>query len=461
MQSLALITCVALAVAGFSALLRGSREELRLSAVTLCLGAIGWIAVTHLWDYSNLNQYVPLALLFISVSMVAASGYVNVRKMVEVDSEIAPWHMLVIIFMPLVVAAFTLLGWGVPDPAEWRTSPTYIVQAIYVYGHLILMIIVLTKRQRDPSMKIRIAVGATQALVAVGFFLENSFYQYTPFVAAILALLATWASHWPETWWQAPTDADELLDAIGVFILVLDDQGRLRKWNASAGKLIEAVAHRTPMQRGLYVEKILGTPIPKRDGSVLEFSIGSGVLRTECNTQEIRTGKGPNDYETVVMLRPLKSRIDSAKFTAPSGELPGYDPVTQTLSRKSMLETIHDADFTVRLEFRPTSTHVRPDEAMFVVARRLEASFGSYLWGRIDTWGFATVVESRESAEHLAEMLTHSPVQAIDDELNVYSKVYIDVREANEGGADFARRVAEPRLRESEISNQLEIELEG
>lgn len=444
-----LVIVVALALVGFAALFQGARVKLRVPTAMVCFSIGGWVAASSLHGGDGTPTYAGLALLFGSVALTAGWSYILMRKLLENDVEIPFPHLIVILAFPVIIMVVTLFGIGIPQLDNWRLSPTYIVQAIYIYGHFGAMGLVMAKRQGDPSRRIRYSLRAATALLVTGVIVETLAYQYTAYVAVLLAFFGAWAARWPAAWWQAPVDADELLESIGVFLFVIDDEGRLSKWNTTAANLVEALAPRTKLQRGLYVEKLLGISLPLRDGAVVEFELGGGVLRTECNTHEIPVGTDSSTTERVLMMRPLKSRVASSRLATPSGELPGYDPVTQTLSRRSILERLETAEAAIRLEFRPTIKAVLVDEVMFVVARRLESAFGGIEWGRVDPWAFVAVVSSREEAQALANALLSIDGVPIEYGLAVYSQAFVEHKYARESGSAFALRVAQPRMNET------------
>lgn len=456
MPQLDLVIVVALALTGFAALFQGARVKLRIPTAMVCFSIAGWVTAGSLQGPEGPPSYASLALLLGAVAMTAGWAYILMRKLLENDAEIPLPHFLIILTFPIIITSVTWFGIGMSQLDGWRLSPTYVVQAIYIYGHFGAMALTMAKRQGDPSRRIRYSLIATTALLVTGIIVETLAYQYTAYVAVVLAFVAAWAARWPAAWWQAPVDADELLESIGVFLFVIDDEGRLRKWNTTAANLVEALAPRTKLQRGLYVEKLLGITLPLRDGAVVEFQLGGGVLRTECNTHEIPMGPGMSAMERVLMMRPLKSRVTSSRLATPSGELPGYDPVTQTLSRRSIMERLESADHSIRLEFRPTIKAVLVDEVMFVVARRLESAFSGIEWGRIDPWAFAVVVSSPEEADTLAHSLLSIDGVPIEYGLAVYSQTFVDHRYARESGAAFAIRVSQPRMNETDDPKERE-----
>ncbi len=452
MPQIAVILAVALAVLGIAALFQGARVKLRLPTAFVCFGMSMWVVGGSFLSAEGPESYATLAILLLGVSTTAGSSYVLMRKLLENDVPTPLPHLIVIVLFPILIAIATLFGIGIPVLENWRTSPTYIFQVIFIYGHFSAMFLVATKRQRDPSRRIRTALFVTEIVVLAAVVIETIAPHYTHFAAAPLGFLAAWAARWPAAWWQAPVDADELLESIGVFLFVVDDQGRLRKWNATAANLVEAIAPRTALQRGLYVEKLLGVTLPTHDGTILEFTLGGGVLRTECQTHEIPMGPGQSTIERVLMLRPLKSRLTSTSLTTPSGELAGYDPETQTLSRRSILDKLEAANVAVRLEIQPNIKSVLVDEVMFVIARRLESAFEYVEWGRLDSWTFAAAAPSPEDADHLADALSSIEGQPIDYGLAVTSKVSIELRFPQENGDSFALRVARTRTHEDDGS---------
>lgn len=458
MSSLNLVLVVALVLTGFAALFQGARIKLRLPTAWVCFGIAVWTAGGSFQTAAGPPNYPSLALLFLGVAMTAGAAYVLMRKLLENDVATPLPHLILICLFPIGIAAATLLEFGIPELTQWRTSPTYIVQAIYIYAHFGAMFLVMTKRQRDPSLRIRAALVTTEVLVLIAVVVETIAPHNTHYAAVPLAFLAAWAARWPASWWQAPVDADELLESIGVFLFVVDDQGRLRKWNSTAAKLVTAISPRTTLQRGLYVEKVLGVDLPSSDGAIVEFTLGGGVLRTECTSHEVPMGPHETGRERVLMLRPLKSRVTSSSLTTPSGELAGYDPVTQTLSRRSILDKLEASDVGIRLDFRPTIRSVLVDEVMFVVARRLESAFGAIEWGRLDAWSFAAAAPSVEDADHLADALLSIDGQPIDYGLAVFSKAHVFVRMPHESGDDFAMRVSAQPLDDSEYQSR---KLEG
>lgn len=457
MPQLDLVIVVALALTGFAAIFQGARVKLRVPAAVLCFSIAGWTVGGALQGPDGPPTYPSLAILLFSVAMTAGWGYILMRKLLLNDIATPLPHFVIILTFPFVIGVVTWFGIGIPDLADWRLSPTYIVQAVYIYGHFGAMALTMSHRHNDPSRRIRYSLLATTGLIVVALIVETLAYQNTAYVAVVLAFTAAWAARWPASWWQAPVNADELLESIGVFLFVIDDEGRLRKWNTTAANLVEALAPHTKLQRGLYVEKLLGVSLPLRDGTVVEFQLGGGVLRTECHTHEIPLGSGHNTTtERVLMLRPLKSRVTSSRLATPSGELPGYDPVTQTLSRRSIMERLESADVAIRLEFRPTIKAVLVDEVMFVVARRLESAFAGIEWGRVDPWAFVATPSSPEEADHLAESLLSIDGVPIEYGLAVFSQVFVDQRYARESGGAFALRVAQTRMVENKDPGERE-----
>lgn len=445
MLTINVVCAVALTGAVLAALFPGVRRGMRVPAVMLGVSTLIWVLGAQLRSLSETESATALSILGVGVAGTAGAGYLLVQRLIDVDSKQRPLLIAGLVVMPLFIGVAGWNQWTFPNVDDFRASPGFMLHAAYTFSMLALMLVTLSKRQHDPSARVRRYIRIIQALLLVIVVFEVAVLPYTHIVVTVVVVVATYIARKPEIWWSAPTDADDLLNAIGVFLFVFDDEGRLLKWNTAASRLVEAIRPGMQLRRGAFLESVLESPSVLSDGAILEFDVGGGVLRTICHTHDIESPDDPDSPENVIMLRPMKSPIRSSAFGAPSGVLDGYDPATQTLSRRTILDRISEGDVAVKIELQPNNDTVLVDEAVFVVARRLEAAFRDASWGRIDDWSLAAATTSSHVKE-LVRSLEDRRTPPLNDGLAVSFGVYVEVRDVDENGESFAARVAKPRM---------------
>ena len=143
------------------------------------------------------------------------------------------------------------------------------------------------------------------------------------------------------------------------------------------------------------------------------------------------------------MFRPTRSSVDSSSFPTVSGSLRGHDPATQTLGRKAALDLLEEAvrdEVPIQRFMATAATNRRPDDIMFLLARRLESRVTEVGWdgdfdlARLDTWTFICPLSDPELAQ---EGTWHYEDLALELTITVMRP------RRHESVAEFARRVIE------------------
>src|SRR5690606_3945834 len=101
----------------------------------------------------------------------------------------------------------------------------------------------------------------------------------THLLVAVAALFAVWVARHPDDWTTSRARADSLLNSIGVFLFVFDDEGRLRDWNGTADRLVQLITGRRP-GRDLTSRDILGGSLDFPDGQRIDLALQGGHMRT-------------------------------------------------------------------------------------------------------------------------------------------------------------------------------------
>src|SRR5690606_26192512 len=224
---------------------------------------------------------------------------------------------------------------------------------------------------------VRHVVLAIQCAAVLVLTFQALLPALTSVAVASVALVLVWTTNHVSAWSRSASRAGRLLDSIGVFIFVVDRAGMLQDWNGPAASLLRMTGHTAA--HGLNLNSAFSMPVPFVDDSTVTLHIQGGELRTSVSVHAVDPLK--RDSDRVLMLRPVRSSVESSSFPTVSGALKGHDPATQTLGRKAALEQLHTAAVegkqVLHLEVIPRTSR-RPDEAMFLMARRMEARAAEY-----------------------------------------------------------------------------------
>lgn len=436
----------AVVIAAITVLFPGTKARSTVPMLFLCAGTLIWTVSAHVRNAADFDTPGVMAFVFLGVAISASSGYVVVSRLVNARFQLPGLLLAAVVLVPLFTFLSTWFAWGLDDFTGYRSGPVFLVHAVFSFGFLAAMVVALSQRQYHRSSRVRAYVRVIQSLVVLIVVLEVAQSPYTHIVLTACVVVAVRAVRQSEEWWRAPVSADDLLDSIGVFLFVFDGNGLLRQWNSTADQLIRTVSPGVSLAPGTSAEDVLGRAVPFHDGTFVEFTIGGAVLGTVGHTHTIDNLTDSDGPDLVVMLRPVQSGLSPKALTTPSGALVGHDPRTQTVSRRATLDLLSMAQAAIRIDVCPTSDKVLVDEVMFVVARRLEATFGDTEWGRVDAWSFVAATTAAQ-AEHVSRALDDPSKQSLVHGLSASKRISMEIRESEENGESFALRVAQPLLR--------------
>lgn len=418
------------------------RSVAGLPIAALCLAAAFW-SIGAAWAAST-TQVNPgaNAMILAGVSWAAAAAYVAARRLVSGNWPIPLPIATAFIVEPILIVLARAVWLRDLTSAEFRGSLPFVVHAAYCFALLLGVILTLNARQRDPVRRVRIFVLISQVQVISIIALEVAASEQTQFLVVLSGLFAVWVARHPNDWSTSAARADSLLNSIGVFLFVFDRHGQLRDWNGNADRLVELITGDRP-NRELTSTQILGRTLPFEDGEQIDLEFSGGRMRTSAHIHQVDPTSRSRRSDWVVMLRPVRSSVNQSSFPSISGELTGYDPATQTLNRRGVIELLRAAadtgDAVVRVDVLPSDRSARDDVTMFVLARRLESMFPSTQWGRLATWAFVGVfdVSAGHAATQLIDVETPTSLG-----LAATVSAAVCIPSAGEDPPDFVQRVA-------------------
>lgn len=437
-MTVAYVSVAALLVLSIAAVRHG-RPAISVPAVIMVLATAGWNVARA---FRGPEDHAPSVLAAISIVMVeiaTISFFVLCRRLVHGRWRGPAWMWIAMVWWGTAMFLGMLPTMGiVSGETDYRDSPVFLAHLVYSFGFLGTAVLTLNLRQHDQSRHVRRFVVSTEVTALLLVALQMVTPALTSIVAATMALLAVWTTAHPGAWSRSASRADRLLDSIGVFIFVIDREGLLRDWNGPAASLLELRGIRA--KRGLRLANALGTEPTFVDGMTVSLEIEHGTLRTALSVHQVDPLARNSDE--VLMFRPVRSSVESSSFPVVSGELLGHDPATQTLGRKAALDLLQKAadegSAVLRLEIT-SRVDRRPDELMFLLARRIEArseeeGHPDMVLARLDTWTF---VGPMLAPDRLVG------TQARYEDLGIDVNLSVHRRGASESPAAFIRRVAE------------------
>lgn len=431
--------CVAALLVLSVAAVRHGRPAISVPAVITVLATAGWNLTRAVRGPEDHGPSLIAAISILTVEMAAVSFFVLCRRLVLGRWRGPAWMWIAMVWFSTATFVGMLPAMGIiAEGQDYRESPVFLAHLVYSFGFLGAAVLTLNMRQHDQSRHVRrfIIAAETAALLTVTFQVVEP--SLTSIIVAVIALLAVWTTAHPGEWSRSASRADRLLDSIGVFIFVVDCDGRLRDWNGPAASLLELTG--TPPKRGLNLSKTLGIAPTFVDGLAIRLEIQHGTLRTALSVHQVDPLARNGDL--VLMFRPVRSSVESSSFPVVSGELQGHDPATQTLGRKAAVELLQrsaeDGTPVLRLEVTSRADR-RPDEVMFLLARRIEARSVEEGWpemalARLDTWTF------------VGPLLDPDRIigrRARYDDLGLDVNLSVHRRLPSESAAAFTRRVEE------------------
>jgi len=384
--------CVSALLVLAIATVRHQRPAISVPAVILLLSTAGWNLTRVLRGPDDSDPSTLAALSILSVEVSSVAFFVMCRRLVHGRWRVPAWMWIAMVWFTTLVFVGMLPAVGITTGGVYDESPVFVAHLAYSFGFLGGGILVLSVRQHDQSRHVRRFVAATEASALLLVTFQVVLPALTSLAAAVIALLAAWTTRHAGAWSRSASRADRLLDTIGVFIFVVDRKGVLQDWNGPAASLLEL--NGTQARRGLDLARTLRLP-PFIDGATVDVEIEHGTLRMALSVHEVDPLRLNSDQ--VLMFRPTRSSVESSSFPTVSGSLKGHDPATQTLGRKAALELLEQAVEAgtpiLRFVALPRSDR-RPDDLMFLLARRLESRAHEEGWedeyelARLDTWTF-------------------------------------------------------------------------
>lgn len=430
------------------AMIRFRRPSVAVPVLAMVLAAIAWLVLRSLRDPGNEPSTV-LALNIAAVQLCAALFYLTCRRLVDGRWRVPPaaWFVAAVMLVGCTVAMWPPVG--ITEARDYTRSPIYIVHLAYCFGLLVAAVVLLNRRQHDPSRHVREFVRGAQASAIALLTLQVTLPTVAPFATVPIGLFSVWATRQVREWSRTASRADRLLDSLGVFIFVVDGHGRLLEWNGPAASLMTMKG--TPAERGLDIAAELELTRPFVDGTTVVLPMEHGILRTTMSVH--RVDPLAREHEVVLMLRPVQTTFERSSFPAVSGNLEGYDPSTQTLNRRAALDLVRSAGASgqriVRIDV--TGDPARADDVMFLVARRIDARATSMgwtglRWARLDTWVLITRVEDEMRVDSL-------PFSSRLDDLGVTLSVSIHDPRPDESTEAFVTRVTRAHLPSDRVND--------
>jgi len=417
---------------------RYQRPSVSVPVVVLVLSTAGWNLTRAIRGPDDTAPSVVSALTIVLVEVCAVSFYVICRRLVHGRWRLPVWMWIAMVWFSTLIFLGMVPAVGITTTDPYDQSPVFLLHLVYSFAFFGGGILTLSVRQHDQSRHVRTYVTATEAAALLLVAFQVTLPSLTSLSAGFLSLLAVWTTSHPGAWSRSASRADRLLDSIGVFIFVIDRQGVLQDWNGPAASLLELKGLRAA--RGLELARALGVPRTFVDGATVSLPVDHGTLRTSVSVHEVDPLRRNSDQ--VVMFRPVRSSVESSSFPTVSGELKGHDPATQTLGRKAALDLLEQAaaDGAPIMRFAATPRpDRRPDDLMFLLARRLESRAAEVGWdreyefARLDTWTFIGPLHEPERAYQGA---------ARYDDLDIDVEISVLTPHPGESAAEFTRRAS-------------------
>ncbi len=418
--------------------IRWRRPQVALAVLFMVLGGAGWNLIRGIRPADDFEPGLLSAVNIFFVQVAVVAFYVTSRRLVHGRWR-ASWIWWAGVSLIAVIAGLSIMPqFGITSGETYHTSPAFVVHLVYCFAVLGLAGYNLTTRQSDPSHHVRTYIIGTEVSIVVLLALQMTLPTLAPLATVPIGLLSVWTTGHINEWSRSGARALRLIDSIGVFILVVDGNGKLLDWNGPAASLLELTG--TVAEQELDVYQALGIKEPFADNSIVEVRVSGGMLRTTMTVH--RLDPLSIDHDVVLMLRPLNSSVESSEFPRVSGALSGHDPATQTLCRRAALEEIRgaarDNAQVIRVDVRGAASS-RADDVMFVVARRLESrvadrNWPELNWARLDTWTFVGVL-----AKDLPDRVLPMKVEVAD--LAVTLDIVGYEMRSGEAEADFVNRV--------------------
>lgn len=417
-----------------------------LAALTLGLAAA--VCAWNLWRFLvDLDDTVPglaNAILLVLAEIAGLLVFLIAARLVLPRWRMPSYLIAALVGFPVVVLVLASAGVGLA-PDNFRSGVLYAVHLAYGFANLVACVSLFTQRQNDPSRHVRVAVRLVQVDAVVILILVSTVPVVTSIVSVPFVLIAVWISRNANEWDRSATPADRLLDTIGVFVFVSNDEGELVDWNGPGAALLRLRGH--DAERGLHLADALGLA-SLRDRRIADLEIAGGTLRTELTVHPVDPLARDRDY--VLMFRPTGSSLTSSPFPTVSGELEGHDPSTQTLGRRAAADHVRaaavDGDRVLRVDVHGRR-NTRPDDLMFLVARRLEArsselGWPDLEWARLNARAFVAVVRDNPPDAAI-------PMRVDVDDLGISISVTpFEPRGQEDPDAFLGRVTANPRPRD-------------
>lgn len=429
--------CVSALLVLAIATVRHRRPALSVPVVVLLLATAGWNVARAYRGPHDTEPSLAVALNVLMVELCAIAFFVVCRRLVHGRWRPPASLWIALVWFCTLVFIGMLPAVGITTGPDYATSPVFVAHLVFSFAFLGGAILVLSVRQHDQSRHVRRFVAAAEASALLLVTFQVVLPAFTSLAAAAIALLTAWTTSHSAAWSRSASRADRLLDSIGVFIFVVDRDGVVQDWNGPAASLLELSGTRA--RRGLDLAEALGLVQPFIDGAHVDVEIEHGSLRTAVSVHEVDPLKADSDQ--VVMFRPVRSSVESSSFPTVSGALKGHDPATQTLGRKAALDILDEAvragSPILRFVATPRSDR-RPDDLMFLLARRIESRAAEEGWdrgyelARLDTWTFVgPLLEPDRAVEGRAHY----------DDLGIEMAIAVLRPAPHESTAEFARRV--------------------
>jgi len=424
------------------AAVRHHRSSVSVPVVIMVLAVAGWNLVRADRGPIDTAPSVSVAINVVLVQVSAAAFYVAARRLVSGGWRMSGWFWIVAIAFGVACFVGMLPDVGITTGDLYYASPVYVMHLAYSFALFGGGVLTLSSRQHDPSPHVRHVVSLIQLGAVLVLTAQVLFPSLTPLAVAAMAVVMVWTTSRVGAWSRSASRAGRLLDSIGVFIFVVDRAGRLQDWNGPAASLLRLTGHTA--QQGLDVTSALSMSVPFLDESTVTLQVEGGELRTAVSVHSVDPlARGSH---RVVMLRPVRSTVESSSFPTVSGALKGHDPATQTLGRKAALEMLRVAAVEGRQVLRidaVTRTPRRADEVMFLMARRMEARASEHgwqdvEWARLDTWTLIAPI--------IDPTFEGVPARIPLDDLGLDLVVSFHRPAAAESPDAFVRRMTEERL---------------
>jgi len=407
--------------------------------VVLVLAVAAWNLLRALRGPDDPTPSVLVAINVVVVQIAAVAFFVTARRLVHGRWRVPAWMWIVAVNFAVLTFAGMVPAVGITDGEHYYDSPVYVVHLAYTFALLGAGVLTLSTRQDDPSRHVRRVVVATEITAVFIVTFQVLLPALTPLAIAVVCLVLVWTTGHVAAWSRSASRADRLMNSIGVFIFVIDRAGMLQDWNGPAASLLRLMGRTA--SHGMDLTSVLAMPQRFVDGSTVTLTIQGGELRTAMSVHPVDPLALGGDL--VLMLRPVRSSLEGSSFPAVSGALKGHDPATQTLGRKAALEVLRSAaaagTTVVRLAVTPRHEQ-RSDDAMFLIARRMEAraaehGYHGVEWARLDTWTFVTAMIDPD--------FEGVPSLVSIDDLDADMEVTFHEPQVGESAAAFIRRVSD------------------